>query len=49
MTTDSNAALRLPGRLPVTMLPVTMLIEVITDPDAKPPSSFHAGHCPEPF
>jgi hypothetical protein len=44
MTTDSNAALGLPGRLPV-----TMLIEVITDPDAKPPIGFHAGHCPEPF
>jgi hypothetical protein len=44
MTTDSDAAFRLPGRLPV-----TLLIEVITAPDAKPPISFHAGHCPEPF
>jgi hypothetical protein len=25
------------------------LIDVITDPDAKPPISFYAGHCPEPF
>lgn len=26
-----------------------MLIDVITDPDAKPPISFYAGHYPEPF
>jgi acetolactate synthase I/II/III large subunit len=25
------------------------LIDVITDPDAKPPISFYAGHYPEPF
>ena len=24
-------------------------IDVITDPDAKPPISFYAGHYPEPF
>jgi acetolactate synthase-1/2/3 large subunit len=26
-----------------------ILIDVITDPDAKPPISFYAGHYPEPF
>jgi acetolactate synthase-1/2/3 large subunit len=26
-----------------------MLIDVTTDPDARPPISFHAGHDPEPF
>jgi acetolactate synthase I/II/III large subunit len=26
-----------------------MLIDVITDPDAKPPISFYTGHYPEPF
>jgi acetolactate synthase I/II/III large subunit len=26
-----------------------MLIDIITDPDAKPPISFYAGHYPEPF
>jgi acetolactate synthase-1/2/3 large subunit len=26
-----------------------MLIDVVTDPDAKPPISFYAGHYPEPF
>jgi hypothetical protein len=25
------------------------LIDELTDPDAKPPISFHAGHYPEPF
>ncbi|WP_158258341.1 hypothetical protein [Rhodopila globiformis] len=26
-----------------------MLIDVTTDPDARPPIRFHAGHDPEPF
>ena len=25
------------------------LLDIITDPDAKPPISFYAGHYPEPF
>ena len=25
------------------------LIDMVTDPDAKPPISFYAGHYPEPF
>jgi acetolactate synthase-1/2/3 large subunit len=26
-----------------------VLLDVVTDPDAKPPISFYAGHYPEPF
>ena len=26
-----------------------VLIDMLTDPDAKPPISFYAGHYPEPF
>ena len=29
--------------------PGPVLLDVITDPDAKPPISFYAGHYPEPF
>ena len=26
-----------------------VLLDMVTDPDAKPPISFYAGHYPEPF
>ncbi|MCO6417122.1 acetolactate synthase catalytic subunit [Siccirubricoccus sp. KC 17139] len=29
--------------------PKPVLIDMVTDPDAKPPISFYAGHYPEPF
>ena len=29
--------------------PAPVLLDVITDPDAKPPISAFAGHYPEPF
>ncbi|MDN3567313.1 acetolactate synthase catalytic subunit [Paeniroseomonas aquatica] len=29
--------------------PGPVLLDVVTDPDAKPPISFYAGHYPEPF
>jgi acetolactate synthase-1/2/3 large subunit len=29
--------------------PAPVLIDMLTDPDAKPPISFYAGHYPEPF
>jgi acetolactate synthase I/II/III large subunit len=25
------------------------LLDIVTDPDARPPISFYAGHYPEPF
>ncbi len=45
---ESSAAIG-PALRAALAAPGPVLLDVVTDPDAKPPISFYAGHYPEPF